>query len=426
MTVTVVRVEDFGALETNNGTQNAAAFAAAISALSADGGTVRFSGRYVVDQIVFPNDPKVVNLIGDGIDGCELIMGTPAGPLITKTSTDGRITGARMAHFTVRAHANSEKTNLGHIALALSGWGASQFDNIRYTGSTEGIAPTGSVGIFIEQVSSSRLTYNNVFRNIVIRNCFGPSRALYCGNGGTGFLGNTNNIELHDSWFYGCAGIDVVFDGYDSTRSAVVNNLFENCANTTAVTLGQSCHVARNWFESIGTSIASSASASVDGSAAVIMSNYFSGAGAVYLEPMGAVPLWIGNAGGGQTFTGPVKPAIIAAPVPAPAAPTLTLSSGTATLIGSTVALVPDVTGRVTFHLRYACTPAATGAATLTVITPTGYDIEQAEIGATRLTTGKPALCAVAANASGGVYGLWFDAVDAHEIDARVTLMLKR
>lgn len=415
-----VWVEQYGANTANTASQNDAAFAAAINALPASGGTVLIGTSLTVNQIVLPNDPKVVNLVCEKAG--EIVMGTAAGPVIRKdTSVVGRITGARHK-LRIRANANSLKTNLAHIAVDASGFGRSDFD-IQYSGWVSGTAQTGSVGVLVKLQSNSLLTYNNRFR-FTIKQCYGPSRVLYCTNDGGGTLSNPNNIEMHDSWFYGIAGCDVIFDGYACTRAAIVNNLFEDCAGATAITLGQNFSITRNWFELMGANMLSNGSlAATDGSGAFIFSNYFSGAGVNQFDTMGVPPVWIGNAGGGQTFTGATTPLVIAAPGSAPAAPTASFTGGSSSLIGAALVVGPDFTGRVTFHLRYAVTPSTANSAVMaTIAAPSGYLIEQANAGMTRGANGKPALSAIQADMSGGVFGFYVEGADAHEFDARVSL----
>jgi hypothetical protein len=421
-----VWAEDYGLLTSNTGTQNAAAFAAAIAALPANGGTVRFGkGAFTVNEIVLPNSPKLVNIQGDAMRTSELVMGTAAGPLIRKTATAGRITGVRVGNFTLRANASSDKTNLAHKGISETGFNHSLFHDIRYSASADGNGVSGSVGVLFDAESNTALTYGNVHQRIHVEITYGPSRVIRCHNNGAGASSNPNLIELRDSWVYGCVGINVAADFANSTRSKVSNTLFEDCSGATGVNMGQACIVEGNWFELFTTNIATDSTASTDGSNSIVTGNYFSGAGTSFIDTIGFKPLWIGNSGGGQTVTGQGVTKIAGA-IPNPAAPTLARTAGGTfsagpTLIGTVTNIGMDALGRVTYYLRYSATPTAAAYSEITITPPAGYVIQSATVGATRGANGFPAL--VAPGVSTGIFNLAFAAADAHEIDAQVTIV---
>jgi hypothetical protein len=419
-----VSVEDFGASPTNTAAQNDAAFAAAIASLPATGGRVNIGpGEFAINQILLPIDPKVIDLVGAGPRATILTMGTAAGPLIRRNATTfggGRITGAWIGSFTVKANVASDKTNLAHVAILFTGFGKTTFADIVYQ--ANGV---GSVGCLFSGESNTGATYEVVFQRIELMVTAGPSRVVYCHNNGAGSLSNPNLIELRDSWIYACSGIDVIADMANSTRSRVTNTLFEDCPGATGVVMGQACIVEGNWFELIAANITTNAAASVDGSSSIVMGNYFSGAGTSFIDTIGIKPLWIGNSGGGQTVTGQGVTKIAGA-TPNPAAPTLARTAGGTfsagpTLVGTVTNIGMDALGRVTYYLRYSATPTAAAYSQITITPPAGYVIESATVGATRGANGFPAL--VAPDVSTGIFNLAFAAADGHEIDAQVTIV---
>lgn len=413
-----VWAEAFGAAPSKNGGDNREAFQAAIEALPPTGGTVRFSGSYRVSTLVFPNDPKVVNLIGGG-PGSELTLADLKGPLVRKQDAFGRITGARIAGFTARAHPDHDVDDLEHIMFAVSGWCASEFD-VGYRSDRLGPNRGGSVGVLFEQSSARFPTYGNRFR-AVISQSYGPGRVVRCHNGGMGTLHNPNRIELRESWIYGCAGIRVVFDAGDSTGSAISSTLIEDCPDATAVVMGQSCVVEKNWFEKLAVNIATDERASTDGSSSIIIGNYFSGDGRIDLRAMGVRPLWIGNSGGGMVSTqqglGPIESS---SALPSP--PKLT-GPGRMTLVSETLALTSDATGRSTFQLRYAYAPkTAPSVEQLKIILPPGHLLESAWVGAQRDANGHFAGIGPGADYDGTTLACHFIGTDSHTMNARITL----
>lgn len=159
-----------------------AAIQAAIDSLPANGGTVYVPpGDYLVGTLNFPNDPKVVNLVGAGKHATTLQMATAAGPMIRKTPTPGRITGALFSDFKIKAHPGSDKTNLSHKAMLLTGWNNSHFKRIAYKSVT---TSSGSVGVVFDVASHPYLTYQNTFEGIDCSINYGPSRVFYLNNNG--------------------------------------------------------------------------------------------------------------------------------------------------------------------------------------------------------------------------------------------------
>lgn len=412
-----VNVDDYGA-DPTGAVESTVAFQRAIDALPARGGTVYGSeGEYVVGTLNFPNDPKVVNFVGAGKHATVLRMATPEGPMFRKTPTFGRITGALFSDFTLKAHAASDKTNLAHKAFLLTGWSNTHFKRIAYR--SQGTTPgSGSVGILFDVASHPYLTYQNTFEGIDCSLSYGPSRVWKLNNNGQTVFENPNIVEIRDSWFYALAGCDVLIDGADCTNLKVKNNIFEDCPGTTAVIMGQSTLVEGNWFELMGTNIRTNSTASTDGSGSVVMCNYFSGVGTSFIDTINAKPLWIGNAGGGQTITGQgvIK---IEAPGASPAAPTLTGGDGSLSLVAATTRAELDISGRVTYLLRYTNSPATAVGKQFTVSAIAGYTIESMDVGVIRSASGDPK--AIGIDATAGSYWVAYTTTDSHVHNVVVT-----
>ncbi|CAB4164179.1 Pectate lyase superfamily protein [uncultured Caudovirales phage] len=410
-----VSVKDFGAVG-DGVTDDTAAIQAAIDSFPANGGTIYLPiGTYLISTLNFPNDPKTVNMIGESMNGVIIQMATAAGPVIRKVLTSGRINGAVMANFTIRANSSSDKTNLSHKAMVLSGWNNSFFKQIAYKSYT---TSSGSVGKFIDLAANPYLTYQNVFEGIKCEVNYGPSQVISLNNNGTNVLNNPNVVEIRDSWFYACTGINTIINAADCTRVTIRDCEFEDCAGATGVVMGQNTLVEGCWFELLGTNISTNSAASTDGSSSVVLNNYFSGTGTNFIDTINVKPLWIGNAGGGQTITG--QGVIKIDPLGAsPAAPTLSVSSGSVSLVSATTPVPLDTSGRVTYQLAYTYTPAATGFYKFTVSAISGYTIETIVVGSIRNANGDPKSWGV--DSGGQDFWVAFTSTDAHSVIVRAT-----
>lgn len=278
------------------------AFQAAIDALPSNGGTVFApAGAYLLQTLNFPNNPKVVNLVGSGMGATVFQMATAAGPLIKKVSSAGRIIGALFSDFTIKAHASSDKTNLAHKGMLLTGWSNSHFKRIEYQSYAAG---SGGLGVFIDLAAHPYLCYQNTFEGIKASVQYGPSRVIYMNNNGQTVSENPNIEEIRDSWFYGLTGCDVIIAAPDCTCVSIRNNIFEDCAGATGVIMGQSTLVEGNWFELLESNITTESFKSTDGSSSVISKNYFSGTGSytsIFIDTITHRPLFIGNSGFGAS-----------------------------------------------------------------------------------------------------------------------------
>lgn len=427
-----VWAEDYGFATANTGAQNLAAIDLAIADLPATGGVIRIGlGTFTCNPIKLPVDPKTVDIQGSGF-GTILVMGTPDGPLISRNGTvfgDGRITGGNYGGFTIRAHAASDYTNLTHRAISFTGFCKSNWHDIRYVSDAAG----GAVGCVFEADAWFGPTYSNVIERIEVAglnnsgNGRGPSRILYLHNAGNGSLGNPNLTEFRDSWIYANVGIALACDVYNSTRTKVDNVIFEDNGSMSCVGLGQNTVVSGCWFELIGNAILTSSAASVDGSNSIVMGNYFSGPVTSYIDPIGAKPLWIGNAGGGaiNSQIGGAGVTRLSGGSADPAAPTLALTGGGTTssgptLVSAAVAIAKDAVGRTTYALHHTVTPSGVNFIEFQFTLPAGYVLENYTVGATRGTNGKPVL--VAMQPDNSKFIMYFEGADNHEIVTRITI----
>ena len=399
----VVNVLDYGADPTGVA-DSTSAFNAAITALPFIGGTVSIPlGTYLVGTVVIPNDPKTVNVIGQNKHGVILKMATAAGPVFQNSQTPGRTLGNIIGGFTIKANASSSRLNLRHMGIDVSGFSNSVFRDISYL-SVGTSGNLGTLGSLFNIASDPYLTYQNVFENIDVTNCYGPSRVFYFNNNSTTVFANSNIQEISGCWFYANSAIDVIIDAADSTSTTVRNCEFESNAGALCISLGQSMYICGNWIEANGSNIHSYAARSTDGSSSTVISNYMSD-GVSTIETIGVKPLWIGNAGAGggdpANVTGAGGVQRIEASGTTPAGPVLTGGSGTFTQVYSANVSPIDQTNRVVYKTSYSHTPTATGVSILTISAITGYTLETCVVSCIRNSSGIPELTSVDINTLG-------------------------
>lgn len=421
-----VWAESYGLKPENTANQNRDAIYRAINALSDRGGTVFMLPRhYVIGSVRLPVNPKVVSIQGAG-EGTILEIGTIGEPLFCRDGesySDGRITGAKIGNFTILAGVGSEKTDLAHTGIEFTGFCQSEFHDITYLSNG-----SYALGAVLSAESRTGPTYSNVIRAITVAATLGPSRVLRLHNGGGGSLANPNLTEFRDSFIYACSGISVIADVSDSTRTKIDNVLFEDCPGAVGSSLGQATLITACWFELIATNIYTDNTKSVDGSGSIIMCNYFSGAGTSFIDTINIKPLWIGNSGGGQTVTGQGVTRIEGGYGSnggfAPSPPTLARTEGSETSTFTEIqreTVIPlDAVGNVTFLMRYQIAAATTGYMVLTLSIPTGYTLQQWDLGCVRSENGIPCLVGLTTNHL--AKSISFISTDVHELAARVTL----
>lgn len=388
--------------------------------MPATGGTIYLpSGRYMFDNVEMPNDPKVIDIIGESKGSTFIYMATEAGPIFKKTATLGRITGATFKGFTVVAHPSSDRTNLAHRALNFCGWSNSDFSKIGYQHNG-----AGSVGVLLYLAASPYLSYQNKISFLDVHQTTGPSRVVYLSNGGTPG-GSPNICEVSNCWFYGCSNVDVMIDAGDNTSTLIQSNIFEDCSGATAVVMGQASTVVGNWFELMGENIATNAAAGTDGSGSLVACNYFSDSSS-FIDTITQRPLWLQNVGPAATsITGAGATQLFAPYEAVPSAPTVSVGSGTLTLLSANARVALDATGRHTRTLYYNYTPAATGLVVFTLSAiPAGYVVEQATVASFRGANGYPEQCGFSYIAS--PHEVWVDYATADLHDLQINLTLKK
>ena len=420
----VVSVKDFGAVGDGT-TDDTAAIQSAIDALPANGGTVFVPvGTYLVGTLIFPNDPKVVNLVGAGQHSTILQMATAAGPLIKKVTSAGAITGALFSDFQVTANASSDKTNVAHKALLLTGWNSSHFKRITYKSKT---TSSGAVNTVFDLAAHPYLSYQNTFEGIDCSATYGPSKVFWLNNNGQGVFYNPNIVEIRDCRFYALVGCNVIIQGGDCTRLTVRNCIFEDCPGATGVEMGQNSLIDSNWFELLAFNITTNSAASTNGSGSIILGNYLSGfasTASLYIDTP-FKPVFIGNAGGGT-----IPAQIIGAGVwriPAeysttqPSAPALTGGDGTLTLISAAAVHDLTVTGQISFAIHYVNTPASASVKLFTIAAIAGYTLQTFTVGVIRQASGEPRVAGMGSTNN----QIWINLItaDAHDINIRATFI---
>ena len=415
-----LNVLDFGA-DPTGASDSTAKIQAAIDALPSTGGTVYLPpGVFLVSTLLFPIEPKVVNFRGAGCYATGLKMATAAGPVIKMvTGTFARLRGAVMSDFYIQANAASAIANPAHIGMLLTGWNNSLFERIRYVAAAGAGAGLGGLGRFIDVAAWPYLTYQNTFSEIDASNQYGPAVCISLNNGGHTVFENTNIVTIRNSWFYGLTGCTTIVDGRQCTQLTIQGTLFEDCTGARGVYLAQATTIQGCWFELLNINIDTDAASAPDGSSSLIMGNYFSGVGTSHIDTINARPMWLQNSGSGQTVTGAGVTTVVAQGA-SPTAPTITGGAGALTLVAATVKLEVDVSGRVTYLLRYTDALAgAPGVALYTVSIPAGYTIENMTIGVISQGGGDPMAWGI--QATDGQFRVHYVGATTHDVNVRVT-----
>jgi hypothetical protein len=390
-------VLDFGA-DSTGATDSTSAFQAAIDSLPVNGGTIFIpTGTFLIDALSFPNNPKIVNVVGSGIDATILQKYSSTGKMFTKAaqSPSGAIDGALFENFTVKAHASMDRTNIANIMFDIQGWRASTWRKIGYKGNGTG-AP---YAVFDLSINSSPFypTYQNTFEGLVGSSTQGPI-VFFRAKGVTSYLNNSNIIEIRDCLFYYLDGTLAVIDLSNSGVAKVSNCQFESCQAAVAIRCGQSTTVSNNWFEDNAKNLEfdSTFSGTFSASACIIEGNYFSGNATNPNTISGSVnipPLLIQNTGGGAAasqWTGNVITLSSWAASVFPATPSLSGGNGSLTLVANTLVSNPDACGNVTFNLKYTYTPTGAGQDKFSISSVTNHTIQLFNASANVIATGAP------------------------------------
>jgi hypothetical protein len=375
----VANVLDFGAV--GNGTTNdTAAIQAAVNFLTPGGGTVFLpSGTYLVDTIVFPYDngttnttaDTVINFIGSGMTSTILLMNNPTNPVIamSRAVANYRMTGATFSDFAVKAHPTGSVSNSNHIAIDAVGFDAVIFRRISFMSN----GATGSVRMMFRTSAQPQLSYSQTFEGIVVQQNVGPAYVVKTEGNGVDTLDNTNIIQIRDCYIYANSNMVTAFELGDCTQYQVINCEIESSGDY-GITLGIQGTIIGNWFESLNIGpLQFINTAALASSSNIIMGNYFSGFSGAINQPSSnnTNNLFINNAGGNWTLTGPAKKFVIGAGA-SPAAPVVTKTfggAGTLTLVAANLVSKMDQT----YDLLYTFAPGGSGNFGFTVTPPTGY-----------------------------------------------------
>lgn len=374
----VANVLDFGAVG-DGVTNDTAAIQAAVDYLTYGGGTVFLpDGTYLVDTIVFPYDngpsnteaSTTINLIGSGMTSAILLMNSPTSPVIamSRAVANFRMTGATFSDFAVKAHPTGSVGNSNHIAIDAIGFDAVIFRRIKFMSNG-----TGSVCFMFRTIAEPQLTYSQVFEGIIASGNVGPAYVVKTQGNGINALSNTNILQIRDCWVYNNSDMVTAFDVSACSLYQIINCEIERSGNY-AISCGSRGTIIGNWMEAVTTAPLEFVS-TIAGSSSqnTIMGNYFSGFSGAIVQPStdNTSNIFINNAGGNWTLTGPAKKYVIGAGA-SPAAPVLTKTfggAGTLTLVAANLVSIMDQT----YHLLYTFAPGAAGNFGFTVTPPTGY-----------------------------------------------------
>ncbi len=395
-----VSVKDFGAVG-DGVTNDTAAIQAAVDFLTYGGGTVYLPpGTYLVDTIVFPYDngptnsnaDTTINLIGSGMTSSILLMNNPANPVIamSRAVTNFRMTGATFSDFAVKAHPSGSVGNSNHIAIDAVGFDAVIFRRIKFMSNG-----SGSVCMMFRTIAEPQLTYSQVFEGIVSFNNVGPAYIVKTQGNGINALSNTNILQIRDCWIYNSTDMITAFELSSCSLYQVINCEIES-AGDYAITCGSRGTIIGNWMEAVAIAPLEFVS-TVAGSSSqnTIIGNYFSGFSGAIVQPStdNTSNIFINNAGGNWTLTGPAKKYVIGAGA-SPAAPVVTKTfggAGTLTLVAANLLSIMDQT----YELLYTFLPSAPGNFGFTVTPATGYLNVKMTASAYDGANGVPYACAV-------------------------------
>jgi hypothetical protein len=370
-----VSVLDFGADPTGavNATQ---AFQAAIDSLGVGGGTIYApKGTYLLDTVVFPTEPTVINFYGDGIGATILQMATPTNPIFqSKGIADGvpfiRSNGNIISSFSIKAHASGSYSNLNHIAIDTQGFAAVRFEKIGFLSNAG-----GSCGVMFYSSADTQLTYEQTFDGININGQVGPGYVLKTDS--IDFLRNTNLICFRNSWINANSNMVAALDMSCCTQYTINDNLLETSGNY-GIILGNVGHIFSNWIELTAIApIQFQNTASVVSASNTFQANYFSGfSGAMPIPSDCAGNVFFNNGGGPFTFV-PANAAaspVIVGGAGNPAVPTIIQSAGpTGTLTLVAASQYSNLDG--TYLLLYTFAPPAIVPSnfTFSIINASGY-----------------------------------------------------
>lgn len=170
-----VSVKDFGAVG-DGVTDDTAAIASAISALSASGGTIYFpAGTYKTGLITLPLYPKNITFFGDGAEVSVLIPAASNTRLIASAGITVNIGGVRfeMRHMGIKPHASGSTT----AAVDMQNMSYCLFDDVAFLDNGSAFWDRG-FDLYAVDTPTAINCYYNTFNNIRIAPTGGSKRSV--------------------------------------------------------------------------------------------------------------------------------------------------------------------------------------------------------------------------------------------------------
>lgn len=402
-----------------------AAFQAAIDALPARGGIVRFRGDYTIGAVApidFPAEPKTVRLTGEG----KLLQGAANAPMIQKITGISRCYQSRMDGFTVVAHVDSVKTNPANIAINIHGFDSCEID-VRMEGNATFTATAGRFYAVVSGHSNLPFCYNNEIR-LLMSETAGPAKGVWLHDDGAGTLANAN-LNKVSVWAYALDGCDIAVDVQKTTQTIVHDGLFEDCVGMRGVYAGNFTTTRDNWFELIDEAINYGSSATLANNC-ISERDQFSGSNTIVIHSsVAAWPEFRNPLFGSMTFenesaTASANYTVIKAHAQ-PSTPTIGWilnAPTTLTSNGNTVRHPVDHHGQTTIHLSYNVTPAATGRSIMQITCPSGFKLVSTNVGIEDLTGGATVNGALSTDADGRNHAIYWTSTNEQFLNIEMTI----
>lgn len=416
-------------------TDDSAAITQASAMASIMGRSVNLTnGKFAVANARLPTagagDSSYIGVVGEPY----FVQLTPNTPCIATSIADPtrlQSVGHKI-RCTVQPHPSSSKSNTANIAFDATGCSAADI-HVTLAQATSYTATTGRFNTVVFARSNSPFHYGNRI-HVVLNAVPAPKYGVRFGNGGAGAAGNPN-INTVSGYFNALDTVagDIMLDLGDSTQVKVVwPTLMEACPNATAVRAGNFCVIEGVWFENMGIDIDFLGTASTTPNNCKVTECQFSGGGHSILvrNDLGAPPLFEHNIGDDTNVTyRDQNNVVMAKPISTrshaqPANPTITFTVGGGSfgLNTSGITSRADHHGVTTCQLQYFVTPAAVGSSQLRIVPPSGYVIDQANVGVRDGTTNIKFAAALGDNLAGTDFDFAWATTNLHAVNVRVTM----
>jgi hypothetical protein len=219
---------------------------AAVDDLPANGGTVFLpAGTYTTGTITLPLTPKVVNLIGAGMQSTVLQAKAPNIPIIKGGAYPTESARNVIGGFSVKAHASGSTGS----AIDVAGCRTCVFHDIEYL--SNGSANFASFFHFASYADGGPShCYGNLVRHPVVQGQTGPAAVFLFDNGGTGspnYQANAN--EIQDIWINYNSGITAVIDARRSALTKISGGLVERNSGAVVLVPGTNTIFENIWME---------------------------------------------------------------------------------------------------------------------------------------------------------------------------------